>query len=227
MPTDREVPLFVSNHFGAFYRDVFNKTWKQEGRNAVFLEYAWDATPNYGVKCDPCVGNPPMLDQLVRAGASWLQPVNPNQTWNGGAPVFFTRLHVRYSNALFPQDLMFMETPNRENFQCRYVIHYPASGDLSCTEGQQYLQELNMRKRRELQELNALTSWNEPGMQKYLNDSYFVPEKPDRKGESGALPGIEEKEPPHFPGLMEIINLVLLLGISILLIARSSQKIKP
>jgi hypothetical protein len=36
--------------------------------------------------------------------------------------VFLTRLHVRYDNAHFPEDLVFQETGDRVNFQGRYVL---------------------------------------------------------------------------------------------------------
>jgi Na+-transporting NADH:ubiquinone oxidoreductase subunit NqrB len=220
MPTDREVPLFVSAHFGNFYKDLFNKTWKQEGKNAVFLEYAWNVSPSFGVKCDPCVGNPPMYNELLSAGAEWMSTSDPNRAWNGGAEVFFTRLHVRYSNELFPQDLMFIETPNKDHFQCRYVIHYPATGDLSCEAGQQYLQNLGMRKQRELQELYALTGWHRRDFSEYLRKSDFVPAQPDKteKGETTPLSTGDNEPPSKPPGAMEIINMILLAAAAIFII---------
>ncbi|MCB0763254.1 MAG: DUF2330 domain-containing protein, partial [Flavobacteriales bacterium] len=98
VPSDRNVPLFTKERFGPFYKDLYERSWKREGRNAVSLEYAWNVTPSFnGMKCDPCVGPPPMTNELAEAGVDWAQ--------NGGGQVFFTRMHVRYGRDKFPQDL--------------------------------------------------------------------------------------------------------------------------
>jgi hypothetical protein len=52
---------------------------------------------------------------------------------------------------------MFQVTPNKENFQARYVITHPATGSFTCDAGKKYLQELKKRRRGELNELTALT----------------------------------------------------------------------
>ncbi|NND95213.1 MAG: DUF2330 domain-containing protein [Flavobacteriales bacterium] len=165
IPTDRNIPKFIKdkNQFGEFYRDLFAKAHDREGRNSVFLEYAWNVTPNFGMKCDPCVGPPPMYQEFVDAGANW---VNPNNAW--GSSIFFTRLHVRYSRDEFPQDLFFQVTPNQEQSQGRYVITNPATGDMSCKQGQRYLKDLEFRRKKEVDELTALTSWNEPRYARYI-----------------------------------------------------------
>lgn len=165
VPTDRNIPKFVKDkgRFGPFYKDLFDRAHDREGRNAVFLEYAWNVTPNFGMKCDPCVGPPPMYQEFVDAGANW---VDPNNAW--GSSIFFTRLHVRYSREEFPQDLFFQVTPNQQNFQGRYIITNPASGDLSCDAGQRYLKDLEMRRKREVDELAALTGWKEPRYAGYI-----------------------------------------------------------
>lgn len=228
MPSNRDVPLFVSQHFGTFYRDLFQKTWKQEGGNAVFLEYAWDVTPQVGIKCDPCVGEPPMYYDLLTAGAEWYRKPGPAEPRRQRHPVFFTRLHVRYSNATFPQDLMFLETPNTEPFQCRYVIHYPATGDLSCAEGREYLRNLEQRKELELQELRALTGWSRADFRQYIKKSEYVPGHPEKsdRGEAVPLSGNENEPPQQLPGVIEIINVILLLLTAYLLIRRPYLK-KP
>ena len=74
--------------------------------------------------------------------------------------VFFTRLHVRYNRASFPQDLAFQTTPNSENYQARYIITHPATGDLSCPAGQRYLADLKQRREDEMEMLNYLTGKN-------------------------------------------------------------------
>ena len=45
------------------------------------------------------------------------------QPMGGAMPVTLTRLHVRYSADTFPEDLIFQETQDQENFQARYVMH--------------------------------------------------------------------------------------------------------
>lgn len=170
MPTDRHIPLFVKNEFGDFYKNLFQKTWKSENRNAVFLEYAWDVTPNWGMKCDPCVGPPPMQQEFADAGVWWA---------NSGGQTFFTRMHVRYEKSRFPSDLTFQVTPNNENYQARYVLTNPATGEFQCEEGQQYLLDLRDKRKLELDEYAALTGKTSPKGQKYLSEyqGKILPEK--------------------------------------------------
>jgi len=153
MPTDRKIPLFIQNDFGSFYKNVFDRAYEREGKNCVFLEYAWNVTPSWGgMKCDPCVGPPPMNQDFVQAGVNWNQ-------WNAPSSVFFTRLHVRYDQAHFPMDLQFQSTPNTEHFQARYVITHPAPvyDGFNCEWGQTYLVELHDRRRLECEEWFSLT----------------------------------------------------------------------
>lgn len=162
--TDKKVPLFVQQNFGSFYGNLFTHQWEKENRSISFLEYAWDVSPSNYVKCDPCVGNPPTQQDIVQAGVWWLQ-----KDWNDysdvadkeenyqDSKVHFTRLHFRYNRKSFPQDLMFQVTPNTQNFQARYIITHPATGDLKCEAGKKYLNELKMRRKNELRELTILT----------------------------------------------------------------------
>jgi hypothetical protein len=161
MPTDRKIPLFIKEEFGPFYKNVFERTWKNEGRNAVFLEYAWNVTPNWGMKCDPCVGPPPMQNELSQAGVWWL---------NEGSNVFFTRMHVRYEKTKFPSDLTFQVTPNNENYQARYVLTNPAWGEFDCEAGQNYLVELSERRKVEVDELFALSGKNSEKSFNYIRE---------------------------------------------------------
>jgi hypothetical protein len=159
VPTDRDIPQFIKtkNMFGKFYEALFEKAWKQEGRNSVMLEYAWDISSQQPVKCDPCATPPVYFNEMREAGVWWINP----DGYNGyQGDLFVTRLHVRYDRDKFPQDLMFMTTPNKEHFQGRYVIHNPATGPMDCEAGKKYLKTLKMRKGRELDELVALTGWS-------------------------------------------------------------------
>ena len=164
IPSNRNVPLFVERYFGEFYKDLFNRSYYREKMNAVFLEYAWNVSPMNGVKCDPCVSPPPVFADFKEAGVDWVTGMN-NQS-----QVFFTRLHVRYTRNKFPQDLQFQVTPNRENFQGRYILTHPAKGDLSCTEGQDYILNLEQRRKVEVDELYALAGWTNPNYEDYIKE---------------------------------------------------------
>ncbi len=170
VPTAKNIPLFVQNTFSKFYGDLFENVWAKEGKSASFLEYAWDVSPANYVKCDPCTGNPPGYNELVEAGVWWIKNddyenyVNEYEADKG--KVFFTRLHVRYNRQSFAQDLMFQTTPNTENFQARYIITHPATGDMSCEAGKKYLKELKEKRKKEMKMLAYLTGkgmdeWNE------------------------------------------------------------------
>lgn len=166
IPTNRNIPLGVRPKFGQFYADLFKKVWKYENKNAIFLEYAWNVSPNFGgMKCDPCVGPPPIYSDLKEAGVEW---VNPNSMSNPN--VFFTRLHVRYGRDKFPQDLLFQETPNTEHFQGRYILTNPAWGGFECEAGQQYLKNLTINRKKEVEELAALTGWDVTAYMPYITE---------------------------------------------------------
>ena len=160
IPTDFKVPLFVQSEFGEFYRDVYNKAWTREAKNTVFLEYGWDVSPTQTQFCDPCVGDPPVVTDLKEAGVDWLTLESTDyhtqaKTYSGF--VYFTRLHLTYDRAHFPQDLVFQETPNKERFQGRYILTHPASGDFTCDKGQAYIKELGKRRWNELYTYQWLT----------------------------------------------------------------------
>jgi hypothetical protein len=161
MPTAKNIPLFVNTNFGSFYSNAFQNQWLQQNQNSLFLEYAWDVSPSNYVKCDPCVSEPPNFEDLKKAGVWWLGKdayndyVNQYETQKQN--VFFTRLHVRYNRKHYAQDLVFQETPNRENYQARYIITHPATGDLNCEAGKKYLKELKDRRKKEMEMLTSLT----------------------------------------------------------------------
>lgn len=185
IPTNKNVPLFVRNKFGKFYVDLFEKAHNKEDKEAIFLEYAWNVSPQFpGVKCDPCVGPPPIYTDLVQAGADWALNAN-NQA---GGPVFFTRLHVRYSRETHPQDLQFQVTPNTEHFQARYILTNPATGDLSCDAGQMYCATMVKKRANELEELHSLTSWNTTQYKSYVQEFY------DKLQDPGLLYKVKEEE---------------------------------
>ena len=155
IPSNSEVPEFVEQKFSEFYRTMFsNQTRKEQGR-AVFLEYAWNMA-----WCDPCAADPLSADQLRQLGAFWVggnqnRSMHKSQAQN----VFVTRLHVRYDQKNFPEDLMFQETGDRQNYQGRYVIRHPYRGEASCNVDA-YRQSVLDRQKREAETLAALTGWS-------------------------------------------------------------------
>ncbi len=179
IPTNIDVPLDVKDKFGEFYKSTFEKKYKEENGKAVFLEYAWDVSQRNNVKCDPCVGPPPLLADLTKVGVDWLDA-------SGMGQVFITRLHVRYNRENFPQDLKFQVTNNQQKFQGRYVIHYPATcSRMSCSAGKEYINDLRKRRYREVNNLVSLTGWEASAYDKYLNEysRKTVPKRTTKKGE--------------------------------------------
>ena len=156
LPSDTEVPEFVQAEFSDFYRTMFTKQTRAEDERAVFLEYAWDMA-----WCDPCAADPMSADELRRLGVFWVgsgggsKIAQPQQPQN----VFVTRLHVSYDSKHFPEDLVFQETGDRQNFQGRYVIRHPFKGQISCN-AEAYRAATRERQEREAQTLANLTGWN-------------------------------------------------------------------
>lgn len=162
IPTDVRVPEFAADTFGAFYNDLFNKSWKDAGENVVFTEYSWNLDADNYTKCDPCATTPPNYAELREAGVFWLD-THPKEGWRGcdyDGELHFTRMHVRYRTETFPQDLMFQDTPDKDPFQGRYVVHRVADSYFECKVGQQYLQALIGTRKAELKTMEKLTGWN-------------------------------------------------------------------
>lgn len=159
LPTGMDVPVYVKNEFGDFYKAMFAEQTDREAERAVFLEYAWDM--NW---CDPCAADPLSNDELQQLGVYWVgDPQEGDAAFRRmplqGSDVFVTRLHVSYDAAHFPEDLMFKETGDRENFQGRYVLRHPYKGEAKCEAGREYKASLPKRFEQEAQTLASLTGW--------------------------------------------------------------------
>ena len=155
LPSNTEVPEFVQAEFSDFYRAMFEKQTKKENERGVFLEYAWDMA-----WCDPCAADPLSADELRELGVFWVDGSQSIQAGKSGAQnVFVTRLHVRYDKDHFPEDLMFQETGDRQNFQGRYVIRHPFRGQTRC-DASSYYTAVKERQEREAQTLADLTGWD-------------------------------------------------------------------
>jgi len=158
LPSDVEVPVFVKDDFADFYRDMFSREVDKERMRTVFLEYAWDMG-----WCDPCAADPLSDRELQELGVFWLAdaPGDIRGIKSQARDVFVTRLHLRYTGATFPDDLVFQETGDRANFQGRYVIRHPWKGSPNaCREARDYFDELRRRQDREAETLASLTGWD-------------------------------------------------------------------
>ena len=157
VPSDAEIPVFVKNEFSDFYKAMFATAYTREQKKVAFLEYAWDMA-----SCDPCSAEPLNREELKGAGVFWLTPNTPNN-------VFITRLHVRYSRDKFPEDLMFQETSNRQQFQGRYILRHPFRGEMNCEAGREYQRSLSQRFEQKAQTLAQLTGWKIQDIRKKIN----------------------------------------------------------
>lgn len=177
VPSGMDVPEFVQDEFGKFYQAMFDQQVKRGEMRTVFTEYVW----NMGW-CDPCAAPPLSREELKQLGVFWLddnsqggpQPRAPMANLpifplpaGGPVQVILTRLHVRYSAATFPEDLVFQQTQDQENFQARYVIRHPWNGSAkACPAAQDYFAELKRRRETDAATLASLTGWDLAGVLK-------------------------------------------------------------
>lgn len=163
VPSDVNIPVFVKNQFGDFYKSMFQNSYTKEDKKVGFLEYAWDMST-----CDPCAAEPLNNEELKQAGVFWLNdnsdsnnPIAPGfRSRFPSSSVFITRLHVRYTRNKFPEDLIFQETAQRDSFQGRYILQHPFTGKVKCSAGRRYKSYLKRRFEQEAQNLASLTNWN-------------------------------------------------------------------
>jgi hypothetical protein len=158
LPSNAEIPLYVKNEFGKFYQALFDRAVEREQMRAVFVEYAWDMG-----WCDPCAADPMTNKELVELGVRWIdsdEAVAFRTRGSGGVNAYVTRLHVRYDAKSFPEDLVFLETRDRENFQGRYILRHPWKGEAACPAGEEYRKGLAAQFRQQADTLSQLTGWS-------------------------------------------------------------------
>jgi hypothetical protein len=173
LPANVDLPTYTRAEFGQFYKAMFEAQSKREDYRVVWTEYFWDMA-----WCDPCAADPLSTDELKGAGVFWLEgdeaaipitpgtpgsppPVAASRPGSGAAPVMLTRLHLRYTPDTLPEDLMFQETQDRQNFQARYVLRHAWNGEgASCDAAPRYFEEVARRREREAQTLAKLTGWD-------------------------------------------------------------------
>jgi hypothetical protein len=187
LPTGTEIPIYVKDQFGDFYKAMFSEQVKKEDMRAIFTEYAWDMG-----WCDPCAADPLSQEELKQLGVFWLgggtpasvvkapglfRPLPPR----GASDVFITRLHLRYDAAHFPEDLVFQETADRQNFQGRYVLRHPWLGRNYCPAMEEYQRDLKSRQEDEAKNLSTLTGWNVQDIRKKMGMEGRTDLKEDKK----------------------------------------------
>ena len=159
IPTNVEIPTFVKDMFGNFYKSTFKKS---VGNQGVVMEYAWDMA-----WCDPCAADPLTAKELRELGAFW---VKGNRA-NAGEDVFVTRLHMRYDENTMTRDPMFKHTNDRQNFQGRYIMNQPFIGDVSCKRGKEYVKQKRRSLRAEAVTLADLTNWSPRKIEQRIRQS--------------------------------------------------------
>jgi hypothetical protein len=175
IPSDLDIPLYVKDKFADFYKSMFSEAVKRESMKAMMLEYAWDMG-----WCDPCAADPLSSDELRKLGVFWVggsseggdasmpppppgrrRPMPVFMPPGGGAqPVYVTRLHLRYTAESHPEDLVFQETGNKENFQGRYIMRHPFKGEARCEAASSYYASLPQRFDNEAKNLARITGWD-------------------------------------------------------------------
>ena len=167
LPANVNIPPYIKidekHTFGAFYKAMFDEQAKREQYRVLFTEYFWDMA-----WCDPCAANPLTAQELSNLGVGWVKggaisAPRGRPPFGGGdaQPVRVTRLHVRYTPETFPEDLMFQETADRENFQTRYVLQHPVKIEANaCPAAEKYLEQVRERKHKEADLLASLTGWD-------------------------------------------------------------------
>jgi len=149
LAANENLPPFIKPKFKEFYKALYDSSSAREDYRAVFTEYFWDMG-----WCDPCAADPLTPVELRKAGVFWVGGddvqvpstgtaipapgttrlpalVRPMPPGGGAQPVLITRLHVRYTANTFPEDLMFTQTKDRQNWQTRYVIQNPYAGSVA------------------------------------------------------------------------------------------------
>ncbi len=149
LPANVNLPFFTKPKFQDVYKALFDNQASKEQHRVVFTEYFWDMG-----WCDPCAAEPLSSKELRDSGVFWVggnaeaqfdamrapagspSPKIMLPPGGGAQPVVLTRLHVRYTANTFPEDLMFTQTRDRQNWQTRYVIQQPYDSSVAACSSQ-------------------------------------------------------------------------------------------
>ncbi|MDA7423662.1 DUF2330 domain-containing protein [Thalassococcus lentus] len=166
IPTNVDVPLFVEERFGEFYKRVLDKALPRRG--GILLEYGWDMG-----WCDPCAADPLNGREMRALGVTGLTGKEELVR-----DIYVTRLHARYSKGQMKKDIQFRATDNRRNFQGRYIMWHPFDGDLNCGGKEEYQASakayiLRTRKRlqSEARQLRKMTGWPMSSINARINET--------------------------------------------------------
>ena len=99
-------------------------------------------------------------NELQQLGVFWIgdNQISLEQNWNGAPPqVMVTRLHIRYNNETFPEDLVFQETKDQQNFQGRYIIQHHGKNPNQCSQAKEYFKQLRVRQEKRAENYRMLT----------------------------------------------------------------------
>jgi len=174
IPSNMEIPVYAKNEFSDFYTSMFDTAYARENKRVVFTEYFWNMS-----WCDPCAANPLSPKELLKLGAFWLRdrvpqngdairPPMPRPRRGGPVDALLTRLHIRYDAENFPEDLMFQETTDKRNFQGRYVLRHPWTGNAQCPAAENYKTRLIEAQETRAQTLANLTGWEIESIRKKM-----------------------------------------------------------
>ena len=155
LPSDAEVPALRQGRV----RPVLQVDFRPAGEEGGHADACSWSTPGTWAGAIPA---PPIRcphDELRQLGVFWLER-RPAADAPGAQNVFLSRLHLRYDGAHFPEDLVFQETADRENFQGRYRPPPPLEGRERLRGGRAYRRELPKRLDQEAQSLATLTGWD-------------------------------------------------------------------
>jgi hypothetical protein len=170
LPSNVELPTYTRGEFAQVYKALFETQSKREDYRVVWTEYFWDMA-----WCDPCAADPLSAEELRSAGVFWVDGDEPaigvapgappiakvTGSAGGARPAMLTRLHLRYTPETLPEDLMFQETQDRQNFQARYILRHAWNGDATaCAEAKPYFDSVTKRQETEAQTLATLTGWD-------------------------------------------------------------------
>ena len=162
LAANENLPPFIKPKFKEFYKALYDTSTAREDYKVVFTEYFWDMSWCDPCAANPLSteelrkagvfwvggdeagnfqqmqiapgGQKPAQGAVVPSSPPRILPGRPTPVGGGAQPVMLTRLHVRYTANTFPEDLMFTQTKDKQNFQTRYVIQNPYAGSVAaCT----------------------------------------------------------------------------------------------
>ena len=173
LPTAEPLPPHVRTSFSDVYRSIFEAATAREQMSVVFTEAAMPfAQPlpmpalRPGQKPRPQPPRPVFDDddrpRPQALGATFGEPLTAQALRDAGVrwtgPGFVTRLHFRYDEAHFPEDLVLQTTKDRSTKQTRYRVRIPWRGSPNeCPQAKTYLDALPARQEAEVQTLASLT----------------------------------------------------------------------